>query len=364
MRCDRGGRRRALRQQVVTTVDASGLIELCESSWYDTAVSMLRRRLEGGDKDPAIVTAHRLAGVAKRVLALDAEDFHLLARQNRDQPWSGRLASCGFPHEPRDRQRGALGSLVPLFELMLEVINLRAVRGENQDLVVAAHLLGEYQCQLAWESRLGHAGDPLRLPDAVGQRWGTDDEDCSHNSVMRATARRALHAAGGDVVGFTSYLDKFYSRLGETLAVCAMNHETIRAGARPDVGQTCRKPCRWVLAGGIGERRDLDARVRLALIYLDSPLVALRHHAPVGHFFGVPSPEEISEGWLRTWEKLSQQWPDRTNPLVGQSMATADEALPGLTALVSAIAGRPIVAGTLLHDIGRDIIAALASARS
>ena len=45
-------------------------------------------------------------------------------------------------------------------------------------------------------------------------------------------------------------------------------------------------------------RRDLDARVRLALVYVGSPLVALRHHAPVGHFFGVPSVQEISAAWL------------------------------------------------------------------
>ena len=46
-------------------------------------------------------------------------------------------------------------------------------------------------------------------------------------------------------------------------------------------------------------RRDLDARVRLALIYAESPIVALRHHAPVGHFFGVPSFAEIAEAWQR-----------------------------------------------------------------
>ncbi|MGO4958480.1 hypothetical protein ACTQ49_14650 [Luteococcus sp. Sow4_B9] len=344
-------------------IPASALISLCEQHWYDAALSMLARRVRDGDDDPAILEAHLLAGVAQRVLALDAEDFDVLVPAVADRRWAPRLAASGFPHGPRDQNRGALGSLVPLYELMLEVLNLRAERGEPQSVVVTAHLIGEYLCQLAWEGRLGHGGDPLQLAGAVGERWGTDDPECPHNSAMRATAKRAVNAAQGDQVGFTSYLDKFHSRLGDTLAVCAMNHQTIEAGERPDVGPTCPNPCGWALEGSRASRRDLDARLRLALIYLDSPVVALRHHAPVGHFFGVPSVAEISNGWLRTWEKLTTQWPDGENPLIDASSTDPDEALPGLSALLSTVAGRPIGPGTLLHEIGDDIIAALRRAR-
>ena len=58
-------------------------------------------------------------------------------------------------------------------------------------------------------------------------------------------------------------------------------------------------------------RRDLDARVRLAAVYVGSPIVALRHHAPVGHFFGVPSVQEISDGLAGHLGRSSPQpWPD------------------------------------------------------
>ena len=104
--------------------------------------------------------------------------------------------------------------------------------------------------------------------------------------------------------------------------------------------------------------------MRLALLYIDSPIVALRHHAPVGHFFGVPSVQEISEAWLRTWERVSGQWPDGSNPLltVPTTGHAPDEALPGMAALVSAVAGRPIRPGRLVRDIAVDIRTALAGA--
>ena len=123
-----------------------------------------------------------------------------------------------------------------------------------------------------------------------------------------------------------------------------------------------RLPCAFVTELGREQRRDLDARVRLAMLYVESPIVALRHHAPVGHFFGVPSVAEISEAWLRTWEKLSAPWPDGANPLLAptvEARTPADEALPGLSALVSAVAGRPIGPGRLLRDIGDDVARAL-----
>jgi hypothetical protein len=193
---------------------------------------------------------------------------------------------------------------------------------------------------------------------SVGERWGTASPDCAHSSAARATARRALNACDGDVVGYTAYLDKFHSRLGNALAVCAMNHETVAAGERPDVGETCPRPCSWTLRGSLEERRDVDARVRLALLYQDSAIVSLRHHAPVGHFFGVPSTAEIGEAWVATWERLTAPWPDGSNPLTVRGavdLGEAAEALPGMSRLVSAVAGRPIGPGQLIRTIGGQI---------
>lgn len=342
-----------------TELEPSSIRQLLDAHWYDAAAGLLSRL---APSDPAYEDARRLATCAKRVLDLDAEDFGVIARDFQTS-WSKRLADACFPLRPREPQRGALGSLFGLYELMLEVLDLRAERHEPLQVVVTAHLLGEYLCQLAWESMLGHGGDPLRMRESVDGRWGTEDPACPHSSALRATAKRSLNAANGDDAGYTAYLDRFHSRLGNALAVCAMNHETIVAGERPDVGETCPNPCGFVMRHPLEKRRDLDARVRLALIYSESPIVALRHHAPVGHFFGVPSTQEISVAWLRTWEKLTTPWADGANPLLVDDAVPgspeAEEALPGMSALVSAVAGRTIGPGTLIRDIGADAALAL-----
>lgn len=330
---------------------------LLDGHWYDAVASLLATELEGGGGTAALGRAHALAVAAKRVLDLDAEDYAEIAAGFAGAGWASELAAACFPQEPRQPNRGALGSLLPLYALMLEVLDLRARREEPLQLVVTAHLIGEYLPQLAWESTLGHAGDPLVLGDTVGEKWGGDGVGCPHGSALRATCRRAVNAASGDRAGFTAYLDRFHSRQGAALAMCAMNHATIAAGERPDVGATCAQPCSWALRGTLEQRRDLDARVRLALIYQDSALVALRHHAPVGHFFGVPSASEIGQAWLRTWDKLTAPWPDGSNPLLLRAWGAPEdhEALPGMSALVSAVAGRTIGPGRLIRDIGADI---------
>ena len=104
--------------------------------------------------------------------------------------------------------------------------------------------------------------------------------------------------------------------------------------------------------------------MRLARIFQESGLVALRHHAPVGHFFGVPSGSEIGNAWVMTWNKLNEQWADGSNPMLdpsspGYDVDASDGALPGLARMVSVIAARPIRAGHLLRDLGVTAIAEL-----
>lgn len=330
------------------------LVALIGGHWYDAVSSVLSREGRAGE-------AQELAEAARRVLDLDAEDFGTISAQFADRTWAQALADACFPLHPGAAKRGALRSLVPLYELMLEVLELRAARREPLQIVVTAHLIGEYLPLLAWESTLGHAGDPLLIATGLGERWGSGERLCPHNAAQRSTAKRSRNACAGDVPGYTAYLDRFHSRLGATLAVCAMNHATIGAGERPDVGTTCPAPCGWAIAGSLDERRDLDARVRLALLYQDSALVALRHHAPVGHFFGVPSAAEIRDAWTSTWARLVSPWPDGSNPLPGVSRpADASEALPGMAAVVSAVAGRPMRPGRLIRSIGDDLAASAA----
>ena len=354
-------------------VQTSMIDALVRGYWYDAASALLDRTLDSElsgrrsdseamtPNDRALSRIHQLTTAARRVLDLDAEDFATIAT-GFQSPWARRLAESSFPQQPRQPERGALGSLIPLYELMLEVLEIRAARGEPLQVVVTAHLIGEYLPLLAWESTLGHGGDPLRLPSFLGgSKWGTDDPSCAHPAALRSTAKRALNACSGDLDGYTAYLDRFHSRLGDALAVCAVNLDTTAIGDRPEPGDVCPNPCKFVRNLPMERRRDLDARVRLAMLYVDSPIVALRHHAPVGHFFGVPSSAEISEAWGMTWDQLSLPWRDGCNPL-SQAIQEGDpdaEALPGMSALVSAVAGRQIMAGHLLRTIGKDVARAL-----
>ncbi|MFM2437572.1 MAG: hypothetical protein RLZ55_383, partial [Actinomycetota bacterium] len=78
--------------------------------------------------------------------------------------------------------------------------------------------------------------------------------------------------------------------------------------------------------------------------FADSPIVAARHHSPVGHFFTLPSVGELDSLWQesvagldRGWEKARRTvtgWPDGWG-----CGATGDERLAGLAALVGYIAG-------------------------
>ncbi len=335
---------------------------LVDGHWYDAVAVLLESSVRSDAVSPQVVRVQSLATAARRVLDLDAEDFATIA-SGFSASWIVRLADCSFPLQPRDAERGALGSLVPLYQLMLEVMELRALRRESMQIVVTAHLIAEYLVQLAWESTLGHGGDPLQLEPLVsGSRWGSDDPECPHSPAQRSTAKRILSACRGDLPGYTAYLDRFHSRQGEALSVCAMNHATVGAGERPELGVTCPRPCDWVTDIALPLRRDLDARVRLALLFVQSPIVALRHHAPVGHFFGVPSAQEISDAWTLTWERANVAWPDGDNPLHSMdhmSMGALHETLPGMSTLISAVAGRTIGPGYLIRDIAKDLTRAL-----
>ena len=352
------GKRGIPREQPDSIVDPAMVRTLVEGHWYDAVSVLLDRAVQEEWVSPELVRVQALATAARRVLDLDAGDFATIASGFSDS-WIKRLADCSFPLGPRDRQRGALGSLIPLYQLMLEVMELRALRRESMQIVVTAHLIAEYLVQLAWETTLGHGGDPEQLVGQVaGSRWGTDDPACPHSPAQRSTAKRTLSACRGDQAGYNAYLDRFHSRQGEALSVCAMNHATIGVGLRPDVGVTCPNPCHFVLELPLDQRRDLDARVRLALLFVQSPIVALRHHAPVGHFFGVPSEQEIADAWELTWQKVNVAWTDGENPLHhvdSMSMGALHETLPGMSTLVSAVAGRTIGPGYLIRDIAKDL---------
>ena len=272
------------------------------------------------------------------LLALDAEDF---AVESRTVPASlrRRARDCHMPQTPKEQPRGALESLRPAFELLLEVIATRWHRRELSPMIAAVHIAAEYLPLLAYEPHLGHAGDPARWPAelrAEGSRFGVmGDRECDHTKSEQSAVNRTLRVAGEPAEGWRGYFDRQHSQVAGALAVCVA---------------TCRNPCTAMDWIDPEPRADLRVRARTALAFADTPLVRLRHAAPVGHGFGVPSPEEVLDAWARSRTALDKN-------RVG-SAALVDDGfpLPGLPSLFSAVAAVPLAPSTLLHDVASHVV--------
>lgn len=292
-----------------------------------------------------------LCAFGQRVLDLDAEDFGMpedageVPRDLLDRARASRM-----PQTPRERPRGALASLRPAYRLLLEVIAIRWHRRDMAALVAAVHIAAEYLPMLAWEPVLGHAGDPALIGASVGgegSRFGVPVEPgsarmCDHTRAERSACERTLRVAKEPGPGWRAYLDRQHSQVASALGDCAAR---------------CRTPCTVVTHLDDFVRAGLSDRCRLAGDFTDGALVKLRHAAPVGHGFGVPSPEEVQTAWKRALRSLSR------HPLGHKALAGADGdpyPLRGLPALFSAIAGTDLHPDTLLHDVTKRIASTLA----
>jgi hypothetical protein len=274
----------------------------------------------------------------QRLLSLDAEDF---AVEAKDVPADlrRRARACHMPQTPREQPRGALESLRPAYGLLLEVIAVRWHRRELSPMIAAVHIASEYFPLLAFEPQLGHAGDPARWPEglsAAGSRFGViGDRECDHTKSEQSATNRTLRVSVEPAEGWRTYFDRQHSQVAGALGVCVA---------------TCRNPCAamdWIEPE---PRADLQLRARTALAFAETPLVRLRHAAPVGHGFGVPSPEEVLDAWERSRAALDKN-------AVGASALKDDGfPLPGLPALFSAIAGAPIEPATLLGGVSEHVV--------
>ncbi|WUI01665.1 hypothetical protein OHR68_07565 [Spirillospora sp. NBC_00431] len=295
--------------------------------------------------------AAALCAFGQRVLDLDAEDFGMpeaVGEVPRDL--LDRARASRMPQAPREHPRGALASLRPAYRLLLEVIAIRWHRRDMAALVAAVHIAGEYLPMLAWEPVLGHAGDPALIGAAVeggGSRFGVPVEPgsprmCDHTRPERSACERTLRVSREPPSGWRTYLDRQHSQVASALGDCAAR---------------CRTPCTVMTRLDDLVRAGLTERCRLAADFTDGALVKLRHAAPVGHGFGVPSPEEVQKAWARARRSLSHQ------PLGKSALAGADDdsyPLPGLPALFSAIAAADLRPDTLLHDVTKRITSTLA----
>ncbi|MET9245889.1 hypothetical protein [Nonomuraea sp. NPDC003709] len=289
----------------------------------------------------ALAPAAEIAEVCEfghRLLSLDAEDF---AAEAKGVPADlrRRARACHMPQTPREQPRGALESLRPAYGLLLEVIAARWHRRELSPMIAAVHIASEYLPLLAFEPQLGHAGDPARWPEglsAPGSRFGViGDRECDHTKSEQSATNRTLRVSLEPGEGWRAYFDRQHSQVAGALAVCVA---------------TCRNPCTamdWIAPE---PRADLHVRARTALTFADTPLVRLRHAAPVGHGFGVPSPEEVLDAWERSRAALDK------NPVGAAAMQDDGFPLPGLPSLFSAVATAPIEPATLLSGVSEHIV--------
>ncbi|WP_433226883.1 hypothetical protein [Actinomadura formosensis] len=325
------------------------LMALARRYAFGDLAALITQGTLAADGRPARIAA--LCAFGQRVLDLDAEDFGMpedageVPRDLLDRARASRM-----PQTPWERPRGALASLRPAYSLLLEVIAIRWHRRDMAALVAAVHIAAEYLPMLAWEPVLGHAGDPALIGASVcgeGSRFGVPVEPgsarmCDHTRAERSACERTLRVAKEPGPGWRAYLDRQHSQVASALGDCAAR---------------CRTPCTVMTRLDGLVRADLSDRCRLACDFTDGALVKLRHAAPVGHGFGVPSPEEVQTAWKRALRSLSR------HPLGHKALAGADDdpyPLRGLPALFSAIAGADLHPDTLLHDVTERIASTLA----
>lgn len=275
--------------------------------------------------------------------------------------WHAAVAEASFPVAPGARGRSALDDLRPVYGLLLDALELRWRQRDMVATVSLLHLASEYAVHLAWQSVFGHPGDPRRLMrDAIapGSRFGSDDEACPHRAASASLARQVrLGAPSRGTSAWTRFLTSSYSRLDLPLTQCALRRNVAyRSGDTP--AMNCETGCGFVGRLPPASRQQLEVSVALAALLSRSDLIGLRHQAPPGHFFDVPTPAEVD----REWSELVRKVPDRLGhlPIPDDLHALHHGPLPRrLAAFLSLIAGTPIAPAGVLPSVGRAMLACL-----
>lgn len=286
--------------------------------------------------EPDMRRLRRLCLFGQRLMDLDAEDFDMADVETGGPEYTAlvdRARACRMPQEPREKRRGALSSLRPAYRLLLEVLRARHVRHDLAGLVATAHIIAEYLPLLVWETVWGHAADPMRIHadvDGPRSRFGESSPECAHNRPNTAAATRILKISKAPGEGWRTYLDRQHSNVAHALGVCAA---------------ACRDQCSVITRLSAEHRDTVAERCAIALDFGDSALIKLRHAAPVGHGFGVPSTEEVAQTWQHTREILAKR-----HPLAEAALIDDGYCLPGLPSLLTVLAGADITPDTLLRD--------------
>jgi hypothetical protein len=276
-----------------------------------------------------------LARLGEAVMNIDSHDFESWCQGPQiPQHIRDELALRIWPMKLQDEAVGALHSLIPTFELLLEVFETRILKGDISMGLSIIHLMTEYLPLLGWEKELGHAGNPKQLAEYLSQpnaMWQTDD--CPLNRQQRKAFVNVV-AANDSQKNWNVYLRDSHSRVAASLCMCAgvPNPLSDLSGQR-----TCRTPC--AIRKG---NKDLAWAMVLVRRLKDSSLLTLRHDAPVGHFFSVPQEPEILASWETTWQGLiadRDEAPRAQNPLRGVTRTGALAGFPELLGIVAGLDG-------------------------
>ncbi len=291
-----------------------------------------------------------LARLGEAVLNVDTHDFESWCQDDQiPQHIRDDLALRTWPLKMQDEATGALHSLIPTFELLLEVFETRILKGDISMGLSIIHLMTEYLPLLGWEQELGHAGNPKQLSQYLLQQdamWQT--YDCPLNRQQRKAFQSAI-TANESQKNWNIYLRDNHSRVAASLSVCAGVPNPISevSGQR-----TCRTAC--AIRKG---NTDLAWAMVLVRRLKDSSLLTLRHDAPVGHFFSVPQEPEILASWESTWQGLiadRDEAPASQNPLRSITRTGALAGFPELLGIVAGLDG-PMRPSNLVTKIATEI---------
>jgi hypothetical protein len=275
-----------------------------------------------------------LARLGEAVLNVDTHDFESWCQDEQiPKHIRDELALRTWPLKMQDKAVGALDSLIPTFELLLEVFETRILKGDISMGLSIIHLMTEYLPLLGWEKELGHAGNPKQLAEYLSQpnaMWQSDV--CPLNRQQRKAFANVI-TANDTQRNWSIYLRDSHSRVAASLSICAgVPSPTSQVSGQ----RTCRTPC--AIRKG---NKDLAWAMVLVRRLKESSLLTLRHDAPVGHFFSVPQEPEILASWETTWQGLiadRDEAPERHNPLRN---VTRTGALAGFPELLGVVAGLP-----------------------
>lgn len=254
----------------------------------------------GSDFLGRLCRTHWLTEISERVTKVDGEGF-VDVDDWRDVPSEVRnlLRAASLPERHDSVEQGILKSLLPMFRLLLELIDVAYERDDMEAVLKYVHLIADYAPLYAWEPVLGHAGNPVDLSARIvkaSPKWDEQGRNCPKGRAMKTGSRFVLRATKGDEA-WRAYLGQGVVPLAQVLLSCGVSEPQME-------GRLCRNPCGMAPKGaGV---QDLAHRLLSVNHFRRSPLVELRNPSPIGHGFRVPDKAEVDDAWELTFRRLAR----------------------------------------------------------